>query len=294
VKRVSKKDNANHGREFFTCARSACNYFKWVDDAPSDGGVGVGRAPASAFDLVLYTDGGCKGNQNVAHVVNPAGWGVVVVGGGAGESDVAGAAAPLAELYGPVVTDPSDAFHLGAAVCSNNTGELTAIGEALLWLRDGAGEHVRCACAAAAACTCRPCAVSIRYDSNYAAKSVMGEFNGEKNKPLITAIRRVYDALRCPGGASACAVARGTPRRRPVVFTWTKVKAHSGDRWNERADQLASLGIQGQVCAVGRYRQDVKRAAAAPVVVVVDDDDDDDNDDGDDGPCPKKQRVVDY
>ena len=270
AKRVSKKDNANRGREFYTCGTNVCNFFKWAD-ALSDGGGGNERA----YDLVFYTDGGCLGNQNVAHVVNPAGWGVVVLSGGTGEADVAGAIEPLAELYGPVVISPTSAFHLGAAVCSNNTGELTAIGEALLWLRDSADERMFCACATEAACTCRPCAMSIRYDSMYAAKSVTGEFNGEKNKPLIMSIRRLYDALKFPSGTSACTAARAPPRRRrPVDFTWTKVKSHSGDRWNERADQLASLGIQGRVCSVGRYGQ----SATA------------DGDGGDNGPFAKKQR----
>ena len=44
----------------------------------------------------------------------------------------------FAELYGPVITDASSTLSLGATLGSNNTGELSAIGEALLWLRDEA------------------------------------------------------------------------------------------------------------------------------------------------------------
>ena len=40
----------------------------------------------------------------------------------------------LAELYGPVVTDASSVYFLGATVHTNNTGELTAVGEGILWL----------------------------------------------------------------------------------------------------------------------------------------------------------------
>ena len=41
----------------------------------------------------------------------------------------------LAELYGPVVTDASSVYFLGATVVqTNNTGELTAVGEGILWL----------------------------------------------------------------------------------------------------------------------------------------------------------------
>ena len=43
---------------------------------------------------------------------------------------------PIAELLGPVVTDESDPLFMGADGHSNNTGELQAIAEALLWLKD--------------------------------------------------------------------------------------------------------------------------------------------------------------
>ena len=42
------------------------------------------------------------------------------------------------ELLGPVVTDESDPLFMGADGHSNNTGELQAVAEALLWLKDGA------------------------------------------------------------------------------------------------------------------------------------------------------------
>ena len=179
----------------------------------------------------------------------------------------------MAELYGPVVIDSTSPFFLGAAVCSNNTGELTAIGEGLLWLRDCSSE-ILCKCCQSSlsssssssssssfsistkACVCRPLSVSIRYDSEYAAKSIQGLFNGDKNKDLINTIRKVYNSLinaietakdRSEGSGSH------QHRRRVVVMNWTKVKAHSGDRWNERADQLATRGISGEMCTIGRF-----------------------------------------
>lgn len=42
----------------------------------------------------------------------------------------------LCELYAPVCLDKEDQRFLGAEQASNNTGELSAIAEALLWLRD--------------------------------------------------------------------------------------------------------------------------------------------------------------
>jgi ribonuclease HI len=41
---------------------------------------------------------------------------------------------PLIELFGPVVTDSNSPFFLGATLHTNNTGELTAFGEAIIWL----------------------------------------------------------------------------------------------------------------------------------------------------------------
>ena len=50
----------------------------------------------------------------------------------------------LFEIYGPVVLDAEDQRFLGAQQSSNTTEELTAIAEALTWLRDeapGPGQH---------------------------------------------------------------------------------------------------------------------------------------------------------
>jgi len=100
---------------------------------------GVRLAPPGFEQLWLYTDGSCPGNQNVQTQRNPAGWGVCVVRPGGSE--------PLAELYGPVVIDQSDPGYLGAEVGSNNTGELSAICEALRWLKgERQGRRLRACC----------------------------------------------------------------------------------------------------------------------------------------------------
>ena len=44
----------------------------------------------------------------------------------------------LFDIFGPVILDPQDQRFLGAQQSSNNTRELTAIAEALTWLRDEA------------------------------------------------------------------------------------------------------------------------------------------------------------
>lgn len=77
------------------------------------------------YDLVMYTDGACKGNINVASSNCPAGSGVVVL---AKNNDL------LDELYAPVELNRTSPYFQGATVKSNNTAELSAIGEALRYL----------------------------------------------------------------------------------------------------------------------------------------------------------------
>ena len=165
---------------------------------------------ASKYEIAIYTDGACKGNKNVHSKQAPAGWGVVVVDGMSQRK--------IMELFGPVVLDKSLPFYMNAIVCSNNTAELTAIGEALLWLRDFGHSY--------------PGAAVIRFDSEYAAKSVQGIFNGKKNLELIKYIREVLREVRAGGRE----------------LHWEHVKGHSGDEMNERADYLAGLGALGTFC----------------------------------------------
>lgn len=96
-------------------------------------------------------------------------------------------------------------------VGSNNTGELCAIGMALKYLLSNSVQSVA--------------AVKIFYDSEYAAKSVMGIFNGKKNKELIMRVRNLYSQLKSH-----------------MTIEFVHVRAHTGDKYNELADRLAKLG----------------------------------------------------
>jgi len=191
----------------------------------SAGKAGKGVA---ADEIAVFTDGACAGNQNVAVTNNPAGWGAVVVEGCLGDPPLGGVA--TAELYGPVDLSPSSPHFLGAEVGSNNTGELSAVCEALRWLT----EHEPSSRAAV-----------ICYDSNYAANQAQGIHKAHKNVALS---RRSHQLL---------ADAR---RRRPVRFQ--HVKGHSGHVWNDMADTLANRGATGARSATGGDR--VQAAAAAP------------------------------
>ena len=165
--------------------------------------------------LLLYTDGGCTGNTAVSSRVQPSGWGVVVLEKVADRPDSDQELRQLAELHGPVELNRSSPWFLGAEVASNNTGELSGIAHALIWLRDEGG-HAPAA---------------IIYDSDYAAKITQGIYTAHKNRPLAAACRRL------------CAAER---QRRSGGITFVHVKGHSNDRWNDRADALVQLGKLGQ------------------------------------------------
>lgn len=195
-------------------------------------GASSSASSLSPHELVMYTDGACKGNQNVRDRDCPAGWGVVLL---SSRGDV------IAEMYAPVELNSSSRDFLGADVKSNNTAELTAIGESLRFLRDKA-QIFQCSCSSVACCCSRP-SVAMRYDSEYAAKTVYGAFNGEKNKELYLNIRKIYNEV-IKGGKYTEGRLKGQ-QRRPINVIFEKVKGHSGDKWNDRADFLANQGAKG-------------------------------------------------
>ena len=113
--------------------------------------------------------------------------------------------------FGAVSMQTDSPLYIGAKECTNNTAELSAIIEAMIWaleraeLEDGV--------------------VHILYDSRYAAESIMGVSHPKVNKKLVYMGRIVKEKL----------LARSSIR-------WTWVKRHQGDLGNERADALADLG----------------------------------------------------
>eukprot|EP00597_Dinobryon_sp_UTEXLB2267_P017622 CAMPEP_0201113684 /NCGR_PEP_ID=MMETSP0812-20130820/77978_1 /ASSEMBLY_ACC=CAM_ASM_000668 /TAXON_ID=98059 /ORGANISM="Dinobryon sp., Strain UTEXLB2267" /LENGTH=225 /DNA_ID=CAMNT_0047377237 /DNA_START=478 /DNA_END=1155 /DNA_ORIENTATION=+ len=173
--------------------------------------------------LHVYTDGSCIGNNDVQNSFCPAGWGIVLV---SNDPD-SGKWVIQQQLFGPVVLDEWSPFSLGATVGSNNTGELSAIGETLIWIRDN---HEA---------TKQYTDVVIHYDSFYAAKSITGEFNGNKNKELYLNIRKIFQQLKV--------------ERSNLNISFEHVKGHSNNKWNDLADKLANRGSAGETCNTGRY-----------------------------------------
>lgn len=183
-----------------------------------------------AGELAVFTDGACQGNQNVAVRANPAGWGAAVVDVCTGEPPVGGSA--VAELYGPVELDASSPHFLGAEVGSNNTGELSAVCEALRWLT----EHE----------PSRRAAV-ICYDSEYASNQAQGIHKAHKNVQLSARSKQLLATAR---------------QRRAVRFL--HVKGYSNHVWNDAADALANRGATSRRSAVGGDRSAPPPAMSAP------------------------------
>jgi ribonuclease HI len=204
-------------------------------------GVSVNPSDFSSYNMVIYTDGACKGNKDVWANGCPAGWGAVVL---SSQEEV------IEELCGPVEIRSSHRNYLGAEVKSNNTAELTAIGESLRYIRDKAQDFM-CTCEKTP-CSCPRPKVTLRYDSEYAAKTVTGEFNGERNKELYSTIRHIYREVKYGGKYNNRSDLTG--QRLPITLTFEKVKGHSKDKWNDRADALANDGAK--LCVRDQYYVD--------------------------------------
>jgi ribonuclease HI len=159
--------------------------------------------------ISIYVDGSCLENQNVDQNT-PAAWGLVVVSGdnglGKGNGEI------VEELFGNVVTSPSDKKYLGAAVGSNNTAELSGFAEALRWLLIEGSDIP----------------AVIRTDSLYAGNLATGKWKPKANKKLVESLQKLWIEVSSIRDVE-----------------WEHVKAHRGHRWNERADHLALRCAQG-------------------------------------------------
>ena len=159
--------------------------------------------------LVFYTDG------SATRVPAAAGWGWLAL-------DPATAGQPplqrevLVERWGAVVFRPTDPVYLGAARATNNTGELSAIGQALIW---------------AEACPQlqRLDEVHIRTDSQWAQRVL----SGGRLDAIKSLVLRVRDLLAKVRTIKA------------VHLQWVRGH-HQGTsetaHWNNRADRLALRG----------------------------------------------------
>jgi len=147
-----------------------------------------------------------------------AAWGVVIVtnGGLAGATEDEGDV--VQELGGKVAVNAGKYFLQNKkGVRSNNTAELSGVGETILYilqeLRKPAPPNLT--------------KIVLRPDSEYAENSVRGLTRPTDNAEMIAEIRRHFKDL-----SSLCT-------ERNIAFEWSHVQAHDERRWNCRADELA-------------------------------------------------------
>ena len=180
--------------------------------------------PPTSSKRVCYTDGGCVKNSEVNDSMQLAGAGCAVLNGSSTT-----ATGTLVGLYCPVITDPGHPHFLGAVRGTNNTGELVGVGEALLWLRDFDATTDD---------------AEIYVDSKYAAAVTEARWGYSSNHALIRCVQSVLVQVRAV---------------RNVSFFW--VAGHSGDKFNDVADDLATIGQDPDHstrngCSEGRFSAD--------------------------------------
>ena len=117
---------------------------------------------------------------------------------------------------GPVVTSPANSGYVGASVGSNNTGEVSAIIEALLYAVEH--EYTR---------------VHVHTDSQWSINVITGKWRPKSNKTLVETAKTL---VRKAGMT--------------VHFHW--VKGHAGHEGNEKADTLAEAGKEAEEPSGGR------------------------------------------
>ena len=139
-----------------------------------------------------------------------AGWGVAIW------ESAAKSLLPDFELFGPVPLDPRDKRWPGASVATNNTGELTAMVEALLWLEQEAPGAP-------------DLPAMILFDFTYSHDVLTGTATPTANQELIEEGQRVLE--------------RAKAKR---LICWAKVRGHSGNLGNDYADHLAEQGAAGK------------------------------------------------
>jgi ribonuclease HI len=110
---------------------------------------------------------------------------------------------------GRVIRSDRNTHYLGAVQDTNNTGELSAIIELLLELL----------------ATHNHTAVTVHYDSKWAANMTRGIWKANNNRVLVRTAQHVYSLAK-----------------QHFQVSWKWVKGHQGNKNNNYADELASQG----------------------------------------------------
>ena len=193
-----------------TCpARNKLLRLDQIDDLHQVGGVSREADLAGTAGIYLFTDG--SGGTN-----GTAGWGVGIFS----EPAPVMGTNWIAALYGPVLTLSCDPLYLGATCHTNNTAELTAIGEACRWLLDflrGPTPN-------------KPQKAIILYDSEYAYGLATRLTTPNTNHQLAESVATLVSSVR-----------------QQMSLSFEHVRGHTGIFGNEVADRLADRGSLGRI-----------------------------------------------
>ena len=124
-------------------------------------------SPDHTAEFDIYTDG--SGTKGKCGPGTPAGWGWCFEREDGSWHDA----------WGPVITDPDHTAYLGAGVGSNNTGELSAIVEAMLYAQEQSASRLR-----------------IYSDSQWAINVILGKWKAKVHKQLVHTAQVLYKQLK--------------------------------------------------------------------------------------------------
>ena len=125
-------------------------------------------------------------------------------------------------LHAPVITEEWDHLWLGARRKTNNTAEISAVAEIMLWLLNEAPDN-------------GDCPAKIRFDSFYAANVAQGIWTPISNQELAARTRELVKAVMAKR-----------------IIIWEHVYGHTGEHDNELADRAADEGAKGRVSEQSR------------------------------------------
>jgi ribonuclease HI len=174
----------------FTKREDAENFYKTGISVPP-------KLESCENTLYFYTDGSCVGNDGT----NPSGWGYCCV-----MNDKL-----LFDKCGRVKVNTEDKDFMGAKITTNNTGELSAIGQVFKIILE---------------LDIKPENIVIRTDSVYSINCIEENYKINKNVELINYIIELKKRAEFNG--------------RKIKLEY--IPAHRGYKWNHKADFLANYG----------------------------------------------------